>query len=103
MKPQGGISTREEPQPAVDTIPLVSDWSQPQQKALESALASVPKTAEDRWGDISALVPDKTKVFLDRVLERNIVSQLKYGGVYNIHVYIMFVHVIIHVYITLLL
>lgn len=56
---QGGISVREEDNS--QTI-ASNQWSQTQQKALEGALASVPKTNPDRWGDIAALVPDKSKV-----------------------------------------
>lgn len=44
------------------TSTTLEEWSQPQQKALEAALASVPKTSADRWGDIAALVDGKTKV-----------------------------------------
>lgn len=59
---QGGISTREEPQVAPEPQQQPTEWSQPQQKALEAALASVPKTSGDRWGEIAALVPGKNKV-----------------------------------------
>lgn len=62
LNPQGGISTREEAQPTATASQQPTDWSQPQQKALETALASVSKTVDDRWGEIAALVPGKTKV-----------------------------------------
>ncbi|XP_067935208.1 dnaJ homolog subfamily C member 1-like [Watersipora subatra] len=52
--PQGGISYREEATQG-------SGWSQQQQKALESALAAVPKTDSDRWCHIAHLVPGKDK------------------------------------------
>ena len=57
--PQGGISVREEA-----TAPTPTEWSQVQQKALESALSTVPKTLPDRWADIAELVPGKSKVIL---------------------------------------
>jgi len=62
-KPQGGISYRVEDPEASNSAPSqpVSDWTQVQQKCLENALASVPKTADDRWEEIANLVPNKTK------------------------------------------
>lgn len=37
-------------------------WSQPQQKALEEALAKFPKGCTDRWDRIAECVPNKNKV-----------------------------------------
>ena len=61
--PQGGISYREE------TVSSAADWSQVQQKALEAALSSVPKSAADRWNEISQLVPGKDKVSVIHVIQ----------------------------------
>jgi len=39
----------------------VEDWSQPQQRALELALAQFPKGAAERWERVAKVVPGKTK------------------------------------------
>ena len=38
------------------------EWSQKQQKILEGALVSYPKTETDRWVKIAECVPDKSVV-----------------------------------------
>lgn len=43
-------------------LPAASEWSQPQQKALENALTKFPKGGSgDRWEKIAKCVPGKTK------------------------------------------
>ncbi|XP_049778974.1 dnaJ homolog subfamily C member 1 [Schistocerca cancellata] len=47
---------------AESPLPAASEWSQPQQKALENALTKFPKGGSgDRWEKIAKCVPGKTK------------------------------------------
>ncbi|XP_049859046.1 dnaJ homolog subfamily C member 1 [Schistocerca gregaria] len=47
---------------AESALPAASEWSQPQQKALENALTKFPKGGSgDRWEKIAKCVPGKTK------------------------------------------
>ena len=41
---------------------VAAEWTQLQQKALETALVEIPKTVEDRWSEIAKRVSVKTKV-----------------------------------------
>jgi hypothetical protein len=41
--------------------PTATEWSQEEQAALEKALKSVPKDAEDRWGEVAKLIPGRSK------------------------------------------
>lgn len=48
---------------AIDNDDNVTDWSQEQQKALESALIKYPKSGSaDRWEKIASCIEGKTKV-----------------------------------------
>ncbi|PIO73634.1 Myb-like DNA-binding domain protein [Teladorsagia circumcincta] len=44
-----------------DAAPLSSEWSQVEQKQLETALQQYPKGCEDRWDKIASAVPTKSK------------------------------------------
>ena len=41
--------------------PATTEWSQEEQSSLEKALKTVPKDAEDRWGEVAKLIPGRTK------------------------------------------
>ena len=41
---------------------LVEEWDQKQQKILEQALVSFPRTVEERWVKIAECLPGKSKV-----------------------------------------
>lgn len=62
MIPQGGISLRSHVEEPTTVSQPDGAWSQAQQKALEAALLSVPKSVEDRWNVIADNVPGKSKV-----------------------------------------
>lgn len=52
---------KKKPADATIAVP-VQDWSQEQQRALETAISKYPKnSAGDRWGKIANCVPEKTK------------------------------------------
>lgn len=46
--------------------PGSTGWTQKQQKALETALATYTKGCSDRWDRIAKAVPEKTKVWNKR-------------------------------------
>lgn len=47
---------------ATISVPAVKDWSQEQQRALETAISKYPKSSSaDRWTKIANCVPEKTK------------------------------------------
>ncbi|KAI7843108.1 hypothetical protein COHA_003279 [Chlorella ohadii] len=49
------------PAPATVVSAASGEWSEEQELALVKALKQVGKDAEDRWGQVAALVPGKTK------------------------------------------
>ncbi|PRP88641.1 hypothetical protein PROFUN_02737 [Planoprotostelium fungivorum] len=47
--------------PTGDATTPEGEWTLAEQKALEKALSAIPSTASDRWDQIAACVPGKTK------------------------------------------